>query len=213
MWGTRTSARRSAFFSARRGTPTAWIIRSLAPRRRRWLPSTTRRCRPSVAPRKSDELTRNSHLARAMERLGHGSPRRTERRSIMTTVLSPVIASRLEKAAVDNGFDQELSRDGIGSHSRARNARFASGSARLATRSHLRHSRSRTSCVRSASTGLPWLRRCPSVRSAAARLPTFPRYTDCSAARSSSARRFLTSFSTASKNRQLLCPPRPRLSG
>lgn len=30
----------------------------------------------------------------------------------MTTALSPVIASRLEKAAVDNGFDQELPRDG-----------------------------------------------------------------------------------------------------
>jgi putative restriction endonuclease len=30
----------------------------------------------------------------------------------MTTALSPVIASRLEKAAVDNGFDQELSRVG-----------------------------------------------------------------------------------------------------
>jgi hypothetical protein len=30
----------------------------------------------------------------------------------MTTVLSPVIISRLEKAAVDNGFDQELQRDG-----------------------------------------------------------------------------------------------------
>lgn len=26
----------------------------------------------------------------------------------MTTPLSPVLASRLEKAAVDNGFDQEL---------------------------------------------------------------------------------------------------------
>jgi putative restriction endonuclease len=30
----------------------------------------------------------------------------------MTTPLSPVIASRLEKAAVDNGFDQELPREG-----------------------------------------------------------------------------------------------------
>lgn len=30
----------------------------------------------------------------------------------MTTALSPVIASRLEKAAVDNGFDQELPRQG-----------------------------------------------------------------------------------------------------
>jgi putative restriction endonuclease len=30
----------------------------------------------------------------------------------VTTALSPVIASRLEKAAVDNGFDQELPRDG-----------------------------------------------------------------------------------------------------
>lgn len=30
----------------------------------------------------------------------------------MTTVLSPVIASRLEKAATDNGFDQELPREG-----------------------------------------------------------------------------------------------------
>lgn len=30
----------------------------------------------------------------------------------MTTALSPVVASRLEKAAVDNGFDQELARDG-----------------------------------------------------------------------------------------------------
>lgn len=30
----------------------------------------------------------------------------------MTTALSPVIASRLEKAAVDNGFDQELRREG-----------------------------------------------------------------------------------------------------
>lgn len=30
----------------------------------------------------------------------------------MTTALSPVIASRLEKAAVDNGFDQELPREG-----------------------------------------------------------------------------------------------------
>lgn len=30
----------------------------------------------------------------------------------MTTVLSPVFASRLEKAAVDNGFDQELPREG-----------------------------------------------------------------------------------------------------
>jgi hypothetical protein len=30
----------------------------------------------------------------------------------MTTALSPVILSRLEKAAVDNGFDQELPRDG-----------------------------------------------------------------------------------------------------
>jgi len=28
----------------------------------------------------------------------------------VTTVLSPVIASRLEKAATDNGFDQELER-------------------------------------------------------------------------------------------------------
>ncbi len=30
----------------------------------------------------------------------------------MTTALSPVIASRLEKAATDNGFDQELPREG-----------------------------------------------------------------------------------------------------
>lgn len=30
----------------------------------------------------------------------------------MTTALSPVIASRLEQAAVDNGFDQELPREG-----------------------------------------------------------------------------------------------------
>ncbi len=30
----------------------------------------------------------------------------------MSTALSPVIASRLEKAAVDNGFDQELPREG-----------------------------------------------------------------------------------------------------
>jgi hypothetical protein len=30
----------------------------------------------------------------------------------MTTALSPVIASRLEKAAVDNGFDQEQPREG-----------------------------------------------------------------------------------------------------
>jgi hypothetical protein len=30
----------------------------------------------------------------------------------VTTALSPVIASRLEKAAVDNGFDQELPREG-----------------------------------------------------------------------------------------------------
>src|SRR5262245_5184169 len=30
----------------------------------------------------------------------------------MTTALSPVIASRLEKAAVDNGFDRELPREG-----------------------------------------------------------------------------------------------------
>lgn len=30
----------------------------------------------------------------------------------MSTVLSPAVASRLEKAAVDNGFDRELSREG-----------------------------------------------------------------------------------------------------
>src|SRR5262245_20158177 len=30
----------------------------------------------------------------------------------MTATLSPVIISRLEKAAVDNGFDQELAREG-----------------------------------------------------------------------------------------------------
>ena len=30
----------------------------------------------------------------------------------MTTSLSPIIVSRLEKAATDNGFDQELERDG-----------------------------------------------------------------------------------------------------
>ncbi len=30
----------------------------------------------------------------------------------MTTALSPVIAARLEKAAIDNGFDQELPREG-----------------------------------------------------------------------------------------------------
>ncbi|MEY4513181.1 MAG: hypothetical protein RLZZ450_5303, partial [Pseudomonadota bacterium] len=30
----------------------------------------------------------------------------------MTTALSPVTLTRLEKAAVDNGFDQELPRDG-----------------------------------------------------------------------------------------------------
>lgn len=30
----------------------------------------------------------------------------------MTTTLSPIISSRLEKAATDNGFDQELERDG-----------------------------------------------------------------------------------------------------
>src|SRR3954465_12582631 len=30
----------------------------------------------------------------------------------MTTALSPITASRLEKVAVDNGFDQELPRDG-----------------------------------------------------------------------------------------------------
>ncbi len=30
----------------------------------------------------------------------------------MTSALSPVVASRLEKAAVDNGFDQELAREG-----------------------------------------------------------------------------------------------------
>jgi putative restriction endonuclease len=30
----------------------------------------------------------------------------------MTTALSPIIVSRLEKAAKDNGFDQELEREG-----------------------------------------------------------------------------------------------------
>ena len=30
----------------------------------------------------------------------------------MTTALSPLVASRLEKGAVDNGFDQELPCDG-----------------------------------------------------------------------------------------------------
>ena len=30
----------------------------------------------------------------------------------MTTPLSPVLLTRLEKAAVDNGFDQELPRQG-----------------------------------------------------------------------------------------------------
>jgi hypothetical protein len=30
----------------------------------------------------------------------------------MTTALSPIIVSRLQKAATDNGFDQELEREG-----------------------------------------------------------------------------------------------------
>lgn len=30
----------------------------------------------------------------------------------MTNVLSPIVTSRLEKAAIDNGFDKELPREG-----------------------------------------------------------------------------------------------------
>lgn len=65
------------------------------------------------------ELERDRRLAEASVEAPHAEepwkPKRAARATgpkKVTTALSPVIASRLEKAAFDNGFDHELPREG-----------------------------------------------------------------------------------------------------
>ena len=63
----------------------------------------------------------------------------------MTTALSPIIVSRLEEAATDNGFDQELEREGDWLVFASTQCRSGYGSERSAALSFSPHSRSRLS--------------------------------------------------------------------
>jgi hypothetical protein len=130
----------------------------------------------------------------------------------MTTALSPVIASRLEKAAVDNGFDQELPREGdwLGFASTQCPLRIWLGTfgdaVFLAAFSHLNVARAL------GNHGTPMAAPLPKSASAAAPSRTSRRCTACFAVLSSSRRRSPTSCSIALSSRPLRSRKPPRQS-